>query len=90
MRVWKIGATRRLLVIGEIKEENRDEPHAYFFPDSKHLLISTRNGLVQVFDIEQRKPINTLFEDKLVSSASFSPDGRWLVLTRVEEIWYLP
>ena len=64
--MWKIGADTPPLVIGEIKEENRDEPHAYFFPDSKHLLISTRNGLVQVFDIEQRKPINTLFEDKLV------------------------
>ena len=69
IRVWKIGADTPPLVIGEIKEENRDEPHAYFFPDSKHLLISTGTAWFKSSNIEQRKPINTLFEDKLVSSS---------------------
>ena len=79
-RVWQVGSDAVPIVIGQIKEERRDEPHASFLPDSGRVLVSTRNGLAQVWDVAQAKATATLLDNRPVTRVTFSPDGRRLAL----------
>jgi WD40 repeat protein len=79
-RVWQLGGDAAPIVIGQIKTERRDEPRASFLPGSGRILVSTRNGLVQVWDVAQGSVTATLFENRQISQVSLSPNGERLAL----------
>ena len=85
IRAWNIGADTPPLVIGEIKEENLHEPHVYFLQDSKRLLTPTGTAWFGA-STSRAHTDQYAVPGELVSSASFSPDCRWLVSTVLKSL----
>jgi WD40 repeat protein len=82
VRVWNLDADTPALDIDEVKE-----PRAFFFPDSAHVLVTSRDGPVRVWSIAQRKVVALVFEDQHVADVTFAPDGKGVVLSSNNKIF---
>lgn len=90
VQVWSLTSLKRLYSLwhdpSQAVVENTGIEQCAFSPDGKHILTVGKDGFVRTWDELTGRPIArfTHHTDR-VSSASFSPDGQWILTEAGEE-----